>query len=46
MRLTVNKNNSKAIAFYEAMGLEKMSELRTDIGEGFVMDEYVMGRGI
>ena len=46
MRLTVNKNNSKAIAFYEAMGLEKMSELRTDIGEGFVMDDFVMGRGI
>ncbi len=46
MHLTVNKNNSKAIAFYESMGLKKISESKTDIGEGFFMDDFIMGRGI
>lgn len=40
--LTVNKNNDGAIKFYEKMGLRKVKEVVTDIGGGFVMDDYVM----
>jgi ribosomal protein S18 acetylase RimI-like enzyme len=42
IRLTVNKNNTDAIAFYRKMGFEIVDSVVTDIGEGFVMDDYVM----
>lgn len=39
--LTVNKHNrSKQV--YEALGFETMREEVTDIGHGFVMDDYIM----
>ena len=44
MELTVNRNNLDAIRFYEGMGLRKLREQVTDIGGGFVMDDYRMGR--
>jgi len=40
--LTVNKNNIKAIAAYEKLGFEKYGEVVTDIGSGYVMDDYLM----
>ena len=40
--LTVNKNNTDSIAAYTAMGFITTRELRADIGEGYVMDDYVM----
>lgn len=40
--LTVNKNNISSIAIYKRMGFEIEGELVTDIGGGFVMDDYLM----
>ena len=39
--LNVNKNNS-AVQFYLKMGFIVIEELILDIGEGYVMDDYVM----
>ncbi len=39
--LTVNKNN-KARDFYERMGFEVTREAIFDIGQGYVMDDYIM----
>ncbi len=38
--LTVNKQNESSIAAYEKMGFERIGEGVTDIGNGFVMDDY------
>jgi ribosomal protein S18 acetylase RimI-like enzyme len=43
--LNVNKQN-KAIQFYEAMGFNIEKEEIVDIGQGFVMDDYVMGKDV
>ena len=40
--LTVNRYNSGSIAVYEKRGFETVKEQVTDIGNGFVMDDYVM----
>ncbi len=40
--LYVNKNNAKAIRAYERFGFSKARALVTDIGSGFVMDDYRM----
>lgn len=40
--LGVNKYNSKSIAAYEAMDFKRVGEAITDIGNGFVMDDYKM----
>ena len=42
--LTVNRNNAGSIAFYERMGFRKTNELVTDIGNGFVMDDWRMAK--
>ena len=42
--LTVNRNNAGSIAFYERMGFRKTNELVTDIGRGFVMDDWRMAK--
>ena len=44
--LTVNRNNTGSIAFYERMGFRKTDELVTDIGNGFVMDDWRMARAL
>ena len=44
--LTVNKNNSHAIAWYSRMGFINTASLIQDIGEGFVMDDYQMEKTI
>lgn len=41
LELTVNKYNP-SIAAYEKMGFEKVDDVVVDIGNGFVMDDYVM----
>lgn len=41
--LTVNKNNTNSIAAYYRMGFEKECDLVSDIGGGYVMDDYKMG---
>jgi ribosomal protein S18 acetylase RimI-like enzyme len=40
--LTVNKHNADAIKAYESMGFITTGSLVTDIGNGFVMDDYKM----
>ena len=40
--LTVNKDNDKSIAAYRKLGFEIEKSIVTDIGQGFVMDDYVM----
>ena len=40
--LFVNKNNEKAIAAYERFGFVRAEAVVTDIGGGFVMDDYRM----
>lgn len=40
--LNVNKFNEKAIQFYERIGMRKAKEEVIDIGNGFVMDDFVM----
>lgn len=44
--LTVNRNNSGSIAVYEKKGFLKVREQVTDIGNGYVMDDYVMEMAI
>jgi len=38
--LTVNKQNSDSIDWYQRMGFEKEESLVQEIGGGFVMDDY------
>lgn len=40
--LTVNKGNSGSIAAYRKMGFHQDDSIVTDIGGGYVMDDYVM----
>ena len=42
MYLTVNKNNDLGIRAYKGTGFTIIEAVVTDIGEGFVMDDYVM----
>lgn len=42
VRLTVNIHNSNSIKAYEKLGFTNVGALVTDIGNGFVMDDYVM----
>ena len=44
--LTVNRRNDKTIAAYKAMGLTVAREQKTDIGGGFVMDDYIMEKPV
>ncbi len=40
--LTVNKENANAIAVYKHFGFEITENVVTDIGHGYVMDDYIM----
>ncbi len=42
--LTVNKFNHSSISAYLKLGFEKKAEIVSDIGNGFVMDDYEMER--
>lgn len=42
IRLTVNKHNSNSIRAYDKLGFKVVESVVTDIGNGFVMDDYVM----
>ncbi|MEZ4937027.1 MAG: GNAT family N-acetyltransferase [Crocinitomicaceae bacterium] len=41
VNLTVNKYNEGSIKSYEKMGFENVGDAVFDIGEGFVMDDYL-----
>ncbi|MDR0932367.1 MAG: GNAT family N-acetyltransferase [Victivallales bacterium] len=42
LHLNVNKKNQTAIQAYERNGFHKIEESVTDIGGGFIMDDYIM----
>ena len=42
--LNVNKHNAKSISAYVRCGFDVRREVVVDIGNGFVMDDYVMGK--
>ena len=44
--LTVNKNNSGSIRAYESLGFVNEGPLETDIGGGFIMDDFLMRKNI
>jgi diamine N-acetyltransferase len=44
--LQVNKQNNRAIRAYERAGFSCEREAVFDIGGGFVMDDYIMSRGL
>jgi ribosomal protein S18 acetylase RimI-like enzyme len=44
--LTVNKRNSRAIAAYQRNDFAITDSVVTEIGGGFVMDDYVMAKGL
>jgi GNAT superfamily N-acetyltransferase len=44
--LTVNKGNTNSLKAYQKMGFAINNSIVTDIGSGFVMDDYVMGKNV
>lgn len=42
MFLTVNKHNEIAIQAYKKLGFEAVDSVETEIGNGFIMDDYIM----
>jgi ribosomal protein S18 acetylase RimI-like enzyme len=46
LTLNVNKNNVQAIRAYERNGFAVRETVVVDIGEGFVMDDYIMAKSL
>ncbi len=44
--LTVNKNNIKGIRAYKGTGFKIIDEEITDIGKGYIMDDYIFEKKI
>jgi len=44
--LTVNKNNSNTIDAYQKMGFINVESVIKNIGENFVMDDYIMEKNL
>ncbi len=44
--LTVNRNNATAVRFYKKHGFQVVDETVKSIGEGFVMDDYIMSKKV
>ncbi len=42
VRLTVNKGNAHAVEVYRHYGFETVEKVKTDIGSGYVMDDFIM----
>ena len=42
LMLTVNRNNLNAKTFYEKRGFIVSREMRIDIGNGYIMDDFIM----
>lgn len=42
IRLTVNKGNSHAVAVYGHYGFHTVEKVETDIGSGYIMDDFIM----
>ena len=46
IRLNVNRYNTKAVEFYQRMGMKKIFEGDFDIGHGYLMTDYIMALDI
>ena len=46
IQLTVNKYNTNSIKAYEKMGFNRIDEVVQDIGNGYVMDDFVLEKVI
>jgi diamine N-acetyltransferase len=46
IRLTVNKNNARSIAWYRRRGFTIVGPTVQDIGGGFVMDDFIMEKTV
>lgn len=46
LRLRVNKRNARALRSYDRAGFRIVDSLTADIGGGFVMDDYVLKKGL
>ena len=46
MRLNVNRYNTKAVEFYQHIGMKKIFEGDFDIGHGYLMTDYIMALDI
>ncbi|MDC1311034.1 GNAT family N-acetyltransferase [Burkholderiales bacterium] len=46
MWLQVNKRNQASIKFYQKAGYKKEKEIIVDIGQGFIMDDFIMSKKI
>ena len=44
--LQVNKGNTASIAFYRKAGFDITDRVKVDIGDGYVMDDFVMSKAI
>ena len=44
MYLTVNKYNELGVRAYQGKGFEIIDAVETDIGRGFIMDDFIMER--
>ncbi len=44
--LTCNKYNSESLGVYKKLGFKKIDSIVTDIGGGYVMDDYVLEKQI
>lgn len=44
--LSVNRNNANAIEFYRRLGFSQSGSMVTDIGSGFVMDDFLMEKSV
>lgn len=44
--LTCNKNNANSLKVYEKSGFKFVREMVTDIGHGYVMDDYVLEKDL
>ena len=46
MYLTVNKHNDLGVRAYLGKGFETIDAVETDIGEGYIMDDYIMEKRV
>lgn len=46
VQITVNKYNARTISVYEKYGFKKLKEAIFDIGQGYIMDDFVMEKHI
>ena len=44
--LTVNRGNAGSVAVYQRLGFRTVRSEATDIGSGFVMDDYIMEKPV